>query len=174
MSDNKDSTSRQIEFGVVIISTYTDEITIAFGIPVDETGTPKELAQGDVILLRDFIHCFRFQPVQRNNAIVLNLENPVVFDELLKSNIISFVEKYSCFAPQLKAIPSQLDKIKVGAPIVVANIEVKHNQPLMAEMLNRLFGLQGQDMLTQEFFDFLGKYECHSVGHKQLSSFMIG
>ena len=34
MNANKDSTSRQIEFGVVIISTYTDEITIAFGIPV--------------------------------------------------------------------------------------------------------------------------------------------
>lgn len=43
MNANKDSTSRQIEFGVVIISTYTDEITIAFGIPVDEHGTPKKL-----------------------------------------------------------------------------------------------------------------------------------
>ena len=167
MNANKDSTSGQIEFGVVIISTYTDEITIAFGIPVDEHGTPKKLTQGDVILFRDFIHCFRFQPVQRSNALVLNLENPVIFDELLKSNIISFVEKYSRFAPQLKAIPSKLDKIKIGAPIVVANMGVKHNQPLMAEMLNRLCGLQGQDMLTQEFFDFLGKYECHSVGHNQ-------
>ena len=43
MNANKDSTSRQIEFGVVIISTYTDEITIAFGIPVDEHGTPKNI-----------------------------------------------------------------------------------------------------------------------------------
>ena len=42
MNANKDSTSGQIEFGVVIISTYTDEITIAFGIPVDEHGTPKK------------------------------------------------------------------------------------------------------------------------------------
>ena len=43
MNANKDSTSGQIEFGVVIISTYTAEITIAFGIPVDEHGTPKKL-----------------------------------------------------------------------------------------------------------------------------------
>lgn len=36
------STPRQNQFGVVIISTYTEEITIAFGIPVDEIGSPKK------------------------------------------------------------------------------------------------------------------------------------
>ena len=92
--NDMNSTPRQNQFGVVIISTYTEEITIAFGIPVDEIGSPKKMTQGDEILLYDFMRCFGFKPVQRNNAIVFNLENPVIFDEALKSNIVSFVKTY--------------------------------------------------------------------------------
>lgn len=161
------STPRQNQFGVVIISTYTEEITIAFGIPVDEIGSPKKMTQGDEILLYDFMRCFGFKPVQRNNAIVFNLENPVIFDEVLKNNIVSFVKTYSNCFPQLKTIPSRLNKIKVGAPVFVGNLEVQHNQLLKMEIINQLYGLQGQTMLPQEFLDFMEKYECRSVGYDQ-------
>ncbi len=167
MNSKKNGNLKQNEFGVVLISTFTNEITIAFKVPVDENGVPKELTQGDVVLLSDFIRCFHFQPIWRDNKFVLCLENPVVFDDALKNNIIVFAKKYSGIFPQLRAVPSRLNKIKVGAPIVIANLEVKHNQRLMMEMLNRLSGMQGMNMLSQDFFEFLEKYDCHSVGDKQ-------
>lgn len=157
---------RQNEFGVVIISTDVDEITIAFGIPVDENGEPKMLTRGDQKLLQDFIHCFPFQPIQVNNETVLCIKRPIVFDNELKNNIFNFTTKYSKIEPQLLAIQSQLNKIKIGAPIVIASLEDKHNQPLMMEMINRLSALQGMGTLSHEFFDFLEQYECHSVGCK--------
>lgn len=159
--------SKHKEFGVVIISTYTDEITIALGIPVDENGVPLGWTMGDMILLRDFMQCFRFKPVQKDDALVFMLENPVVFDDAFKQRLVTFVEKYSRIAPKLKAIPPRLNKIKIGAPIMIADLGIKNNQCLAAEMLNRLSGLQGMGMLSNDYFEFLGKYECHSFGHDQ-------
>lgn len=155
----------RIEFGVVIISTCTNEITIAFSMPESKEDSQVKLTQCDEMLLYDFIHCFRFKPVQKNNTHVLTLENPVVFDETLKNNIIAFIAKYSCIAPSLNAIPAKLSRIPLGKPIIIADLKVRNNQQLMFEMLNRLSVLQGMSALTPDFFEFLGKYEYSSVGH---------
>ena len=64
MNSKKNGNLKQNEFGVVLISTFTNEITIAFKVPVDENGVPKELTQGDVVLLSDFIRCFHFPEFQ--------------------------------------------------------------------------------------------------------------
>lgn len=159
---------KHAEFGVVIISTYTDEITIAFRVPVDDNGTPTKWTQCDAILLYDFIRCFRFRlsPVSNGVAVVLPFDKPIVFDGELKNRIVAFVAKYSKTLPELKAIPSQLDKIKAGTSVFIADVKVRGDHLAVAKRLNQLLELQGMGVLPKTLLDFMEKYEYCSVGRE--------